>query len=174
MKGIRIVCVCAALFLAAAAAGLFLRSAYPRPHREAVQASGLPPALVYAVIKAESNFRTDAVSRAGAVGLMQIKPATAQFICGRYHAAFRPEALTDGAYNITVGCMYLSYLLERFTVPETALAAYNAGEGTVRGWLREAEYSQDGRTLDTIPYRETAIYVKKVLNFRKIYEFFYG
>ncbi len=174
MKGCRVIVISAAVFLFAAFCFLIVRLAYPRPYREEVQASGLSPSLVYAVIKAESGFREDAVSRAGAVGLMQVKPSTAEFICTKRGVAFDASRLCEGGYNVTVGCMYLAYLLERFPQTETALAAYNAGEGTVRRWLQDGEVSSDGNTLDKIPYAETSSYVKKVLKFRKIYHFFYG
>lgn len=153
--------------LAAALAG------YRRPCRETVEHSGLEPALVYAVIKAESGFREDAVSRAGAVGLMQLLPSTAEFICRKSGREFSAERLREGAYNVELGCLYLGYLLERFPAEETALAAYNAGEGTVEEWLRSPRYSPDGAALIEIPYPETAAYVKKVLNFRKKYLFLY-
>lgn len=151
---------------------LGFRIAYRRPYRAAVVESGVKPSLVYAVIKAESGFHEDAVSRAGAVGLMQLKPATAQFICEREGLEFDAERLKEGEYNIKLGCLYLRYLFEKFSF-EVALAAYNAGEGTVRQWLNDSTYSSDGITLERIPYSETAGYVKKVLHFKKMYEILY-
>lgn len=159
----------AALLICIAAFFLSFR----RPYSDIVEESGISPALVYAVMKAESGFREDAVSEAGAVGLMQLMPATAEFICRRDGAEFYPDRLTDGAYNVTLGCRYLAYLLERFCVLQTAVAAYNAGEGTVENWLLDDSLSADGKSLSTIPFPETAEYVKKVENFRKIYGIFY-
>ena len=147
--------------------------AFPRPYGDAVEESGLDPALVYAVIRAESSYREDAVSSAGAVGLMQIKPSTAEFVCEREGIEFDAARLKEGDYNILLGTKYLSYLLARFEIEETALAAYNAGEGTVAKWLKDAELSTDGDRLEKIPYRETENYVKKVSKFKKIYEFLY-
>ena len=146
-------------------------AAFPRPYRGIVERSGLSPALAYAVMKAESNFEESAVSSAGAVGLMQLLPSTAQFIAERSGIPFLPERLFDGEYNTRLGCAYLAYLLERFE-EETALAAYNAGEGTVQGWLSDPRCSEDGRTLFQIPYAETRRYLKKISFFRKIYGFF--
>lgn len=146
-------------------------AAFPRPYRAVVEQSGLSPALAYAVMKAESNFEESAVSSAGAVGLMQLRPSTAQFIAERSGIPFLPERLFDGEYNTRLGCAYLAYLLERFE-EETALAAYNAGEGTVQGWLSDPCCSEDGRTLFQIPYAETRRYLKKISFFRKIYGFF--
>ncbi len=174
MKVCRAVFISVAVLLFVVFGLLIVRATYPRPYPDEVKKSGLAPALVYAVIKAESSFREDAVSRAGAVGLMQIRPATAEFICAKKGIAFDASRLKEGEYNISVGCMYLEYLMGRFTVLETALAAYNAGEGKVCEWLKNKAYSADGTVLQQIPYPETAAYIKKVAKFRKNYEIFYG
>ena len=150
------------------------RASYPLPYRQTVEESGVDFRLVYSVMKAESGFRENAVSRAGAVGIMQIKPSTAEFVCRRAEIPFEPERLTDGAYNTQLGCLYLAYLLEKFPAQGTALAAYNAGEGTVSEWLQDPAFSEDGEVLKRIPYPETEEYVKKIVKFMKIYEFFYG
>lgn len=173
-KTCRIIAAVCAAFLLVCGLVLGLRASYPRPYSETVRASGVPPALAYAIMKAESNFDETAVSRAGAVGVMQLRPSTAEYICRRRGVAFHAEKLLDGTYNATVGCMYLAYLLERFPDETSAICAYNAGEGTVRSWLADKTYSPDGRTLAQIPYAETRAYAKKVCDFRKIYEIFYG
>ena len=105
--------------------------------------NNLDPALVMAVIQVESGFRPDAVSSAGAVGLMQVMPSTAEELG-------LPD-VADPAVNLEAGCRYLASLLEMFGGDvELALAAYNAGPGAVRRW-------------GTIPpYRETQNYVIKV------------
>lgn len=127
--------------------------------------------LIYAVIRTESNFRAEAVSDAGAVGLMQIMPSTAQFLSEMNE---RQEVdLYDPEENIATGCSYLRYLIDRFEVIDTALAAYNAGEGKVRRWLADGENSTDGKTLQNIPYAETRIYLKKVKKFYKCYKILY-
>ncbi len=151
---------------------IFVRIRFPRPNYQAVKESGLPVSLVYSVIKAESNFQEDALSPVGAVGLMQLMPATAQFICDLEGIEYRVERLKEGEYNLRLGCAYLRYLFSRFSVEETVLAAYNAGEGVVSLWLKREEFSNDGRTLNVIPYEETSAYVKKIKKFRKIYIFF--
>lgn len=161
------------LFLLAVCAFFAVRASFPRPYRETVGTSGLDETLVYAVIKTESGFSESSVSSAGAVGLMQLLPSTAEFICRKEGLEFLPSELLNGEYNVKVGCLYLHYLLERFQNSETALAAYNAGEGNVSEWLKNSEYSKDGKILCRIPYGETERYIKKVQNFRKIYEFFY-
>lgn len=161
-----------ALCFVCAGAAVWIGVNFRRPFRAVVEESGISPALVYAVMKAESSFHEDAVSSAGAVGLMQILPSTAEFICRRCGVEFSAEKLKEGEYNTRLGCLYLKYLTERFEV-STALAAYNAGEGTVSGWLCDGRYSADGKQLSAIPYPETEAYVKRVMKFRKIYLFFY-
>lgn len=145
---------------------------FRRPCRKIISKYSASPSLVYSIIKAESGFLKDAVSDAGAVGLMQLMPSTAQFICEREHIDFNADRLKEGEYNVMLGCIYLNYLLSRFTDTSTTLAAYNAGEGVVSTWLKNKEYSDDGISLKAIPYRETRNYIKKVLKYQKIYSIF--
>ena len=149
-----------------------VRTNYPRAYADVVEETGIEPFLAYSVMKAESDFREDIVSRAGAVGLMQIKPSTAEYICRREGIEFEPERLTEGEYNVRLGCLYLKYLLGKFE-EGAAIAAYNAGEGVVSEWLKNPDLSSDGCVLDRIPYPETEQYVKKIEKFRKIYDFYY-
>lgn len=169
----RLICISAGAAIAAllilCGVCVWAHCLYRRPCREVAEASGLPPSLVYAVIKAESGFREDARSSAGAVGLMQLLPSTAEFVCRKEGKTFYPERLTEGSYNVELGCAYLRYLFGRFKEERAVLAAYNAGEGAVRDWLSQAGTAE----LREIPYPETARYVKKVEKFRKIYDFFY-
>ncbi len=172
MKYVRSFLLCAAAaVLLSAALYASLRLCYRRPYPSIVKESGVDPALVYAVMKAESGFDENTVSRAGAVGLMQLLPSTAEFIVRREGLA--EGDLLDGAYNTMIGCRYLSYLIGRFSDEHTAVCAYNAGEGTVRAWLRDPAYSSDGKTLQTIPYPETRAYEKKVFDFKKKYQILY-
>ena len=160
-----------AVLLLITAAAVFFFASFPRPYRAVVEESGLEPALVYAVMKAESGFDERAISPAGAKGVMQLMPSTAAFIAELENIPFDEKRLFEGEYNVRLGCAYLKYLLERFE-EQTALAAYNAGEGTVRLWLQDGRYSEDGVTLNSIPYSETRHYLKKISLFRKIYGFF--
>ena len=170
----KIVAVICSAFVFACALFLGVRASYPRPYAQIVRSSGVPWQLAYAVMKAESNFEETAVSRAGALGVMQLRVSTAEFICRRQSLPFDPEKLLNGEYNVTLGCAYLHYLLERCQDVFTAVCAFNAGEGRVRGWLADSACSDDGKTLGFVPYGETRAYAKKVLEFRKIYDFFYG
>lgn len=132
--------------------------------------AGVEPALVYAVIRTESNFRPDAISSAGATGLMQIMPSTARFIESLVGETF--DAL-DAEDNITMGTYYLQYLFGKFEELTAVLAAYNAGEGTVRAWLSDGAHTDSRGMLCNIPYPETAVYVKRVKNFYNCYKFAY-
>ncbi len=126
--------------------------------------------LVFAVIRAESNFRADARSSAGAVGLMQLMPQTAEFIARSTGIEFD---LYDPKDNVCMGCWYLAYLGERFCSQTEILAAYNAGEGIVRSWLKNQSYCNDDGTLKTIPYPETERYIRRVKNFYNCYKLLY-
>lgn len=173
-RGARVVIsILSALLLLLFAFGAWVKWSYRRPYRATVEAVGPESALVYAVMKAESGFDETAVSAAGAVGLMQLLPSTAEFVCRMSGEPFQAERLKEGEYNILLGCRYLKYLLGKFGPLRTALAAYNAGEGVVAQWLTDASLSEDGKTLNLIPYPETARYVKKIEKFRKNYLIFY-
>lgn len=145
-------------------------SAYQRPYRLAVEKTH-SPALTYAIIKAESKFDPLAVSEAGAVGLMQVMPATAEFM--RNYFDLEEGDLFDPLYNIQIGTSYLLYLHKRFSSFSAIVAAYNAGEGNVSRWLKDERYSPDGVNLRSTPFRETNDYLKKVRKNFEIYRFFY-
>ncbi len=142
---------------------LYLPSKRERDVLDTVQAAsaefGVPVPLILAVIRTESNFRANARSAAGAVGLMQLLPETFLWISEEKLEENLPLAsLSSAEVNVRYGTYYLAYLTERFGDLRTALAAYNAGEGRVAEWLDE----QNG-TLSAIPYLETRTYVDKVL-----------
>jgi soluble lytic murein transglycosylase len=130
----------------------------------------LDPALVAGVIYAESRF-TDATSHAGARGLMQITPATADYIAHKSGGtAFEQGDLATPQINISYGSWYLRYLLDRYDGNEVlALCAYNGGEGNVDKWLQEAHVADTAFTLDRVPFAETREYVRRVLDARTSY-----
>ena len=128
--------------------------------------------LVLAIIKTESSFDKDKVSSKGAIGLMQIMPSTATYVCDMYFAGESFD-LKNQRENILIGVTYLNYLLEKFADKKTALCAYNAGEGRVLDWLKNINYSLDGKRIDKIPYKETSSYVKKVILYEKVYNLLY-
>ena len=122
----------------------------------------VPVPLILAVIRTESDFRPQVVSSAGAVGLMQLLPQTFTDVSERLlQEENAVSEIYDPATNIRYGTCYLAYLYRQFGDWETALAAYNAGEGRVRAWLADEAIAPDG-ALKTIPYPETARYVQSV------------
>ena len=129
---------------------------------------GVPEDVVYAVIKCESSFEADAKSGEGAIGLMQIMPATFEDLCGRTGEEYNESFLYDPKVNIKYGTYYLSYLYSRYGVWETVYAAYNAGYGRVDSWLKDPEVGVDGK-LHNIPFEETRKYVQRVSDARKVY-----
>lgn len=146
---------------------------FPMPYSQTVlrrsAENRVSPALLYAVIRAESNFDTAAESKKGAKGLMQMMDETAVWCAEK--SGLPLTDIEKPEENIALGAFYLGYLLEMYGGDETcAIAAYNAGHGRVDGWLTDKRYSSDGKTLRDIPYAETEKYVKKVQFFKKIYE----
>jgi soluble lytic murein transglycosylase len=131
----------------------------------------LDPVLILSVIHAESRFNSNAVSRVGASGLMQIMESTAYWIAPRIGLTdFNYEdQIFDPSINILLGTYYLSMLIETFGDTSTALAAYNAGRGNVRNWLNNPYFSSDGITLDYIPFPETRNYVNRVADNQRVY-----
>ncbi|MBQ7797996.1 MAG: lytic transglycosylase domain-containing protein, partial [Clostridia bacterium] len=126
--------------------------------------------LFYALVNTESSFKADAKSHAGAIGLTQILPSTAQYICIKNNLDYSNFDLYNPSDNLELGGMYLRYLLDRFDNIYTAITAYNAGETIVRSWLNDERYSYDQICLYNIPYKETNNYVKKIKNSEKIYK----
>lgn len=154
---------------------LYMATFYPIKYKaeilSACEATNLPPNLVASVINAESRFDTSAVSRVGAMGLMQLMPATASEIAHKLGIDdFLPNDLFIPQINITLGTHYLRQLLEEFNEIDTALCAYNAGPSKVRGWLKDTMYSTDGKTLLSTPYLETNTYLAKIKRYQKIYQ----
>ena len=132
----------------------------------------LDPSLVCAVINTESRFKQNAKSSAGAVGLMQLMPSTANELAKKLN--IDNYDLYDAKTNIQLGCYYLSKLINQYAVLQTALCAYNAGPNTVNQWLNDTKYSVDKQTLTHIPYKETANYIRKVDIFRTFYTNIYN
>ncbi|NBC49689.1 MAG: transglycosylase SLT domain-containing protein [Gammaproteobacteria bacterium] len=136
----------------------------------AAQRQDLPPDWVYAVIRQESAFDPDIASHAGAIGLMQLMPATAREVAGKL-GRDEPERieLIDPALNIVLGSAYLAEMAERFDGhPLVASAAYNAGPTAVSRWLPDEPIPGD-LWLTDIPYAETRQYVRRVLTYRVFY-----
>ncbi len=169
------------LVLAAAGAGVvawvvdsqpdwYLRARYPMRYETIVRSHArnydLPPALLAAVIYTESRFDPSARSEAGAIGLMQLLPDTAQGIATRTGGDhFVVDDLLDPEINVRYGSWYLRNLLDRYHDLRTALAAYHAGQGNVDEWLADG---------DGIRFPETRHYVDSVLDAQRVYADVYG
>lgn len=131
---------------------------------------GLSPTLIASVINAESHFRADAVSPKGAVGLMQLMPATAEELARKLgRTDLVAEDLLDPATNIMLGTYYLRILIDEFGEEKTALCAYNAGPNKVHSWLKNSTFSTDGTRLAHIPYPETQRYSERIALFKHFY-----
>lgn len=133
----------------------------------------VPIDIICAVIRTESHFNKDAVSNAGAIGLMQITETTLWWLSSKTGEEVYADALYEPEINIKYGTFFLSILYDEFENWETVYAAYNAGRTRVKNWLEDKEYSSDGKKLDNIPYSETESYVKKVKNAKEYYDKLY-
>jgi len=173
--------VVALVVLVGAAAGVFAyvnatsppwyeRLRYPLGYEQIVNGHArnyhLDPALLAAVIYQESKFRPSARSKSGAIGLMQLQPATAEGIAVRTGGSrFRVDDLYTPELNVRYGAWYLRHLLDKYGDERTALAAYNAGQQNVDTWRREGK---------GIAFSETRAYVARVEKLKRIYRDAYG
>ena len=151
-----------------------MKIAYPQEYAEYVtryaEECEVDPLLIYAIIKAESDFNPQAKSHNGAKGLMQLMDKTAIELSKQIEVD-----LYDPETNIRLGTYYFSQLLEKYNQQVgIALAAYNAGMGNVNNWIERGTIQTDGSDLENIPYKETNMYVRRILNdyemYRKLYE----
>ena len=165
--------------------GLFkdkiLKIIYPTTYEEVVsvyaEEYNVEKNLIFAVIKAESDFDENAVSHRDAIGLMQIMEETAKDVAQRYNIEIdynnAKQEISNVQNNINIGTKYLSVLLEKYQNKEVALAAYNAGIGNVDNWIQKGIIKSDGSDIENVPYKETNNYVRKILRNYKIYQELY-
>jgi len=139
------------------------------------QACNLDPALLSALILEESRFQVQAVSPAGARGLMQVMPQTGRQIARELKVRpFSEEQLFDPELNIRLGSRYFARMLEEFEGKvHLALAAYNAGPQAVRKWLASSLSSAEDEFVENIPYLETRNYVIRVIGSAQVYRLLY-
>lgn len=144
-----------------------VRLRYPRPYASAIAEASkltqLPPDWILAVMRQESLFRDDAVSRAGARGLMQMQPSTAAAVAKRWHL---PPPQKDGTFDppldVQRGAAHLRDLLDKYGQLGLSLAAYNAGSVPVARWLPTRSMDADV-WIENIPYGETRSYVQRIV-----------
>ncbi len=152
---------------------------YPRPYGDLFSkhatANRLPESLVLALAKAESSFRPAVKSPVGAIGLMQLMPATARMTAGyKGSKPYNPLWLVDPEYNIRLGTKHLRELLDQFHQDTVfTLAAYNAGAGAVNRWRKNFGSLERDEFIENIPYQETRDYVKKIVAHIAVYQSLY-
>ncbi len=147
---------------------------YEAEIRAVAEEFSLDPAYVASVVLAESSFDAQAVSSAGAIGLMQVMPATGEWIAGKLDEAFDAQRLYEPEVNLRYGCWYLRFLLDRYDGDmRTASTAYHQGQGRVDEWLQDPQYSQDGRTLTAISSAVTDTYVSRIMESYEHYKELY-
>ncbi len=143
---------------------LFYPMAFQHEVEEASRKNSIDPLLIMSIMREESRFDTNARSIAGALGLMQLMPATAHKFDTQAKIALKNAGqLHDAKTNILIGSYYLKHLIKTFNSIPLAIAAYNAGEEAVREWLKKGSYTTVDEFIEDIPYDETRNYVKRVL-----------
>lgn len=156
-----------------------LRSVFPWPRRAVIEAEarefGLEPALLAALVRQESSFDSSATSRSGARGLAQLMPSTAAWLARRLDIQWDPSWITVADLNLHLGAAHLAGLLRSYDGDLVlALAAYNAGGGRVRRWLRSEDPGDPDRWIEHIPFSETRHYVRAVLRNLAVYRALYA
>jgi len=157
----------------------YWRVAYPQPYlrelRAAVQAEGLPEALLYGIMREESGFNPTVVSYAQAIGLTQLLLKTAQHTArGLKGLKVSRAALMQPALNLRLGARYLAGLLRRLGHPALAVAGYNAGGSAAARWRKAWPQRSPDELVESIPYEQTRNYTKRVIEAFGRYEFLYG
>ena len=146
---------------------------YPMEYREIVEKvsaeEGIAEHVLYAVIYTESSFDAEAVSKVGAVGLMQLLPSTAEWLTEREGVEYTEQMLTDPEFSVRYGAKFLKILYDRYNNWDAAHAAYHAGFGRVDSWLEEGIAHYEEGQLVGIPIDATEIYVNRLRELREKY-----
>jgi soluble lytic murein transglycosylase len=135
----------------------------------------LDPYLVASLIRQESEFNPNAISRANAVGLMQLLPVTGKKVAKDVKLRhFNASQLYTPAVNLQLGTRYFKDMVDKFGSFEYALAAYNAGSDRVEDWLAQGKYRDPQEFVESIPFTETREYVQAILRNANVYKQLYG
>lgn len=158
---------------------IVIKKIYPLKYNEYVEKYsaeyGIDSMLVYAIIKAESNFNPNTKSTSNAMGLMQLIEQTAIETAGKIGIEYTEGCLYDPETNINLGIKYYSQLLNEYDNNYMlALTAYNAGTGNVKKWIEQGIIKPDGSNIEDIPYKETNNYVRKIIRDYNIYKDLYN
>ncbi len=149
--------------------------AYWNDLKRCAAANGLDPYLVASLIRQESEFNPNAVSRANAVGLMQLLPKTGRVVARlEKMRRYNPSQLYSPAVNLELGTRYFRGMVDKFGGFEYALAAYNAGSDRVEEWLNDGKYRDPEEFVESIPFTETREYVQAILRNASVYKQLYG
>ena len=158
---------------------IIMKKLYPLKYSEYVEKYAkeynIDKYMVYAIIKAESNFNENAKSSSDAIGLMQIMETTAIETARKMDLEVTEEDLFKPDLNINIGLKYFKYLLNQYdnNYP-LAIIAYNAGIGNVDTWIKEGIIKEDGTDIENVPFKETNNYVRKILRDYEIYKGLYN
>jgi soluble lytic murein transglycosylase len=149
--------------------------AYWSDLKRSAAANGLDPYLVASLIRQESEFNPSAVSRANAVGLMQLLPKTGKAVAKEEKMKrYNSSLLFSPAVNLQLGTRYFKGMVDKFGGFEYALAAYNAGSDRVEDWLSQGKYRDPQEFVESIPFTETREYVQAILRNAGVYKQIYG
>lgn len=154
---------------------IILKNIYPITYQDYVEKyskqNDVDKYMIYAIIKAESNFKPEVKSKSNAIGLMQLLEDTAVERSNSIdNQVVSEKELYEPETNIKIGTSYYAYLLKHYKENNIlALAAYNAGMGNVDTWIKTNVIQKDGSDIENIPYKETNNYVRKILRDYQIY-----
>lgn len=152
-----------------------LKQIYPITYQKYVEKyakqNNVDQYMIYAIIKAESNFKPEAKSKSKAIGLMQLMETTAiEMSALTENQSVTESDLYQPETNIKLGTCYYAYLLKHYKGNNIlALTAYNAGMGNVDTWIKTGVIQSDGSDTQNIPYKETNNYVRKILRDYQMY-----
>ncbi len=158
---------------------IIMKKIYPMDYSEYVYSysskHGLDSLLIFAIIKAESNFKPNSISNSNAKGLMQLMESTASEIASKLEIEYKEnESIYDPETNIMIGTAYFKELLDIYNGNQLlAMTAYNAGIGNVDKWINNGIIKKDGSDIENIPFKETNNYVRKIIRDYRIYQELY-
>ena len=157
---------------------IIMKQIYPLKYSEYVEKYSkeynIDPYMVYALIKAESNFNNEAKSSSNAIGLMQIMESTALETAKTLELEVVAEDLYKPEINIRIGVKYFTDLINKYDNNYAlAIISYNAGIGNVDKWIETEVIKNDGTDLENVPFKETNNYVRKILRDYEIYKDLY-